>query len=110
MLQYVYMSAHVFHVLSVFLGYVNTGAFLGRPGSTVGDTLTFFPFRPGLPSSPAFPCGNGALVRSGGSGSSRKRLKVWYERLDPPVLQEGQGGHALLGGLEAPGTKNHCWD
>lgn len=29
-------------------------------------TLTFFPFRPGLPSSPGFPCGNRSLVRRQG--------------------------------------------
>lgn len=29
-------------------------------------TLTFFPFRPGLPSSPGFPCGNRSSVRRQG--------------------------------------------
>lgn len=60
-----HMSVYVFHVLSVFQGCVNTWAFLGRWGSTVLNTLTFFPFRPGLPSSPGFPCsGNRELVSS----------------------------------------------
>lgn len=39
------------------------------------QTLTFFPFRPGLPSSPGFPCGSTLSVRSQGWGETVRAQK-----------------------------------
>lgn len=53
-------------------------------------TLTFFPFRPGLPSSPGFPCGNRSLIRSQGPGEGSKGAqgyhKIEYATLELRIL------------------------
>lgn len=72
------------------------------------DILTFFPFRPGLPSSPGFPCGKRSSIRCQSSGEGRKGAKRQHEGQDLPMLQGVLGdqvGLVLLGGQEVPKKK-----